>query len=200
MAIRLPAPQRRRQLLDVALDRFAAGGFEGTSMDDIAAGAGVTKPVLYQHFASKRALYLELLDDVGSRLLETIAEATALATGPRAQVQAGFGAYFRFVADHRNAFVLLFGDGPRRDAEFAAAVHRVEDAIADAVAVLIEADLDDDHRRLLARSIVGMAEGAGRDWLASSGLAQHHGTDRPEVMARRIAELAWGGLRNVRRD
>src|SRR5689334_10531993 len=77
VAIRLPAPQRRRQLLDVALDRFAAGGFERTSMDDIASGAGVTKPVLYQHFASKRALYLELLDDVGSRLLETIAEATA---------------------------------------------------------------------------------------------------------------------------
>ena len=58
---RLPAPRRRRQLLDVALERFSEGGLYGTSMEQIAEAAGVTKPVLYQHFGSKRALYLELL-------------------------------------------------------------------------------------------------------------------------------------------
>ena len=74
---RLPAAERRRQLLDVALEAFAANGFHVTSMDDIAEAAGVTKPVLYQHFRSKRALYLELLDDVGARLMEAITKATA---------------------------------------------------------------------------------------------------------------------------
>jgi AcrR family transcriptional regulator len=70
---RLPAARRRRQLLDVALAAFASHGFHPTSMNDVAEAAGVTKPVLYQHFRSKRALYLELLEDVGERLREAIA-------------------------------------------------------------------------------------------------------------------------------
>src|SRR5688572_33467302 len=94
--VRLPAPARRRQLLDVALIAFGSGGFHRTSMDDVAEAAGVTKPVLYQHFGSKRALFLELLHDVGGRLLDAIAKATAEASGPRQQVEAGFSAYFHF--------------------------------------------------------------------------------------------------------
>lgn len=182
---------RRGQLLDVALERFAAGGFHRTSMEDIAAAAGVTKPVLYQHFASKRALYLELLDDVGAQLLAAITDATAAAAGPREQVENGFAAYFRFVAGHEPAFRLLFGGGPRRDEQFAEAVARVEQAIANEIAKMIEADLEDDHRAQLARAIVGLAEGVSRD----------AGPDfDPEVLGRRMAELAWAGLRGVRRD
>src|SRR3712207_1523157 len=94
--VRLPAAERRRQLLDVALATFAHRGFHPTSMNEIAEAAGVTKPVLYQHFASKRQLYLELLDDVGGRPLEAIAKATASAAGPREQVVNGLTAYFRF--------------------------------------------------------------------------------------------------------
>src|SRR5256714_14409627 len=106
MAVRLPAARRRRQLLDVALGVFAANGFHRTSMEDVADAAGVTKPVLYQHFASKRELYLELLDDVGSQLMVEIAKAVATAAGPRHQGESGFAAYFRFVADHQDAFHL----------------------------------------------------------------------------------------------
>src|SRR5687768_4632909 len=69
---RLPAARRRQQLLDVALGVFAERGFHPTSMNDLAEAAGVTKPVLYQHFGSKRELYLELLDDVGTRLRTAI--------------------------------------------------------------------------------------------------------------------------------
>ena len=98
MSDRLPAAQRRRQLLDVALVRFAERGFHGTSMDDVAEAAGVTKPVLYQHFGSKRDLYLELLDDVGAQLLSAIAAATTSAGRPRAQVEAGFAAYLEVVS------------------------------------------------------------------------------------------------------
>jgi AcrR family transcriptional regulator len=161
-------------------------------MDDVAEAAGVTKPVLYQHFRSKRALYLELLDDVGGQLLDAITKATASASGPRQQVEAGFAAYFRFVAEHQSAFRLLFGSGPRRDRQFAEAVRSVEDAIAAAVAVLIEADIDEDHRRLLANGIVGLAEGTGRHWVAS-------GLDLdPDQVAARIADLAWAGLRGIK--
>ena len=78
-----------------ALEVFARQGFHATSMNEIADAAGVTKPVLYQHFTSKRGLYLELLSDVGNRLLEAIAKATANAGSPRAQVERGFAAYFQ---------------------------------------------------------------------------------------------------------
>ena len=163
-------------------------------MDDIAEAAGVTKPVLYQHFTSKRDLYLELLDDVGGRMMDNIAKAVAAATGPREQVEAGFLAYFGFVDREADAFRLLFGSGTRRDEEFERAVRRVEDSIAEAVAVLIEVAIGPDHRRLLAHALVGMAEATSRRWVADGE------ANDPAVLARRVAELAWAGLRGVGRD
>src|SRR3954468_22035898 len=84
--MRLPAEERRRQLLDVALDIFAERGFHSTSMDEVANAAGVTKPVLYQHFPSKRALYVELLEDVGNQMLARLTSATDRATTGRQRV------------------------------------------------------------------------------------------------------------------
>lgn len=194
MATRLPAEERRRQLLDVALDVFAEGGFHKTSMDGIADRAGVTKPVIYQHFASKRALYRELLDDTGRQLRDAIVHATATAGTPHRQVEAGFGAYFHFVAEHQNAFVLLFGGGSRRDAEFADTVVEIEESLADAVAGIIREDVpgvDEQERRLVARAIVGLAEYTGRQWLRDD-------FEPPaEVIAHRLASFAWSGLRGV---
>ena len=114
MSGRLPAAERRDQLLAVALDVFASQGFHATSMNDIAAAAGVTKPVLYQHFPSKRGLYLELLRDVGDRLMAAIGKATAEAGSAHMQVERGFQAYFHFVAEERTSFVFLFGSGARQ--------------------------------------------------------------------------------------
>ena len=74
---RLTATARREQLLEVALEVFARAGYHGTSMNDVAEAAGVTKPVLYQHFESKRELYQALLDEVGARMLSAIGTATA---------------------------------------------------------------------------------------------------------------------------
>jgi AcrR family transcriptional regulator len=195
VSARLPAPRRRRQLLDVALDEFAQRGFHATSMNDIADAAGVSKPVLYQHFRSKRALYRELLEDVGGRLRDAIGKATSEADGPRQQVEAGFAAYFGFVAEQNAAFQLLFGGGARRDEEFAAAVRRVEVSIADAIAALIDVPgLSESRRRLLAHGIVGLAEGTSRHWVL-------HGIEAdPDVLAAQAAALAWAGLRGVRGD
>jgi AcrR family transcriptional regulator len=189
---RLPAARRRKQLLDVALEVFAARGFHPTSMNDLAEAAGVTKPVLYQHFGSKRELYLELLEDVGSRLRDAIGKATSEAAGPREQVARGFAAYFRFVADHEAAFQVLFGGGTRRDEEFATHARRVEENIADTIAALIDVEgLTEAERRLLAHGIVGLAEGTSRHWI-------HEGLNGdPEDLAARVAELAWAGLRGV---
>ena len=88
-------------------------------MDEVAEAAGVTKPVLYQHFPSKRALYRELLDDVGTQLVGDMIAAARRATTGRERVEDGFAAYFRFVTDNRAAFRLLFGASVRNDPEFA---------------------------------------------------------------------------------
>ena len=82
-APRLTADARRQQIIDVAIDEFGRAGYYGTSMNDIAEAAGVTKPVLYQHFDSKADLYRALLDEVGARLLEQIAKATSDAADGR---------------------------------------------------------------------------------------------------------------------
>ena len=200
---RLPADVRRQQLLTVALRLFGARGFEATTMDDIAEAAGVTKPLLYQHFASKRALYLELLESVAQSLLEAIGKAVAEAEGPRQQVEGGFAAYFHLVVSQADAFSLLFGSDVPDDPELSKVVRHVEDMLAEAVDELIDAGLDEDHRRLLAYAVVGMAEGASRYFLAlhqhgvAPGTAETADADRA---ARRLADLAWAGLRTVHRD
>jgi len=200
-AKRLPADIRRQQLLDVSLRLFAAHGFEATTMDDIAEAAGVTKPLLYQHFASKRALYVELCDGVAQSLLEAIGKAVVAAEGPRQRVEGGFAAYFQLVVSQADAFALLIGSDVPDDPELSRAVRHVEDMLAEAVDVLIDADLERDHRRLLAYAVVGMAEGASRYFL---GVGERSGRPLEEAdadaAARRLAELAWAGLRSVHRD
>jgi AcrR family transcriptional regulator len=193
MSTRLPASARREQLLANGLEVFARQGFHRTSMNDVAEAAGVTKPVLYQHFASKRDLYLALLDEAGGQLLDAIARATATASDGKAQTEAGFTAYFQWVANDHAAFLLLFGSGARRDEEFAEAVRKVEDAIAQAIEPLIAADIDASHRRTLAHALVGLAEGASRELVAAGRSFD------PDLLARQVADLAWAGLRGVRR-
>jgi AcrR family transcriptional regulator len=198
---RLPADVRRQQLLEVALRLFAARGFAATTMDEIAEAAGVTKPLLYQHFASKRALYLELCDGVAQSLLEAIGKAVAAADGPRQQVEGGFAAYFHLVVSQSEAFSLLFGSEVPDDPELSRAVRHVEDMLAEAIDVLIDAGLDEDHRRMLAYAVVGMAEGASRYFFD-----RHKQSGPPfdaadaDRSARRLADLAWAGLRSVHRD
>ena len=191
--MRMPADQRRSQLFDVARERFAWQGFHATSMDEIAEAAGVTKPVLYQHFRSKRDLYREVLTDVGAHLLDAITKATTAAQSPHEQVELGFIAYFRFVESNEAAFRVLFGGGTRRDEEFAAQVAEVEGAIAEAIATLIDVeDLTGPQRRQLAHGLVGLAEGTSRLWMAD-------GAEEPaEDIARLVANLAWHGLRDIR--
>jgi AcrR family transcriptional regulator len=162
MSMRLPAEQRRTQLLSVAVEVFGERGFHSTSMDEVAEAAGVTKPVLYQHFPSKRALYRELLDDVDAQLVAELVVATDAAPSGRERVEAGFAAYFRFVTENRAAFRLLFGASVRNDAEFAVVAERTIDRIAALIAELIQIEAPADHRRVLAHAIVGMAEATSR--------------------------------------
>lgn len=194
MPSRLSAPERRQQLLVTSLATFARLGYRDAAMNDIAEAAGVTKPVLYQHFASKRELFLEVLEQLSSDLRDIVrdaAERTASA-GPRAQVEAGFAAWFEWVDANRDGFSVLFDGEVRRDPEFAELAARVSRMMADTVADYIVADgLEPDRRRLLAYGIVGMAESTCRRWVE-----KEIDLDADDL-ARQVSSLAWSGLRGL---
>ena len=194
MSSRLPAPERRQQLLDTALATFARSGYRDASMNDIADAAGVTKPVLYQHFKSKRELFLELLAEVAGQLRSAVRDAagSAASNGPRAQVEAGFAAWFNWVDTNRDGFTVLFDSEVRRDPEFAEQAAKVQRQMADTVAEFIVADgLTDERRQLLAYGIVGLSESTCRRWLE-----KEIDLDADEL-AVQVGGLAWSGLRGL---
>src|ERR1700747_938965 len=105
---RLPRHERRRQLLDAALEGFVSQGDHAAAMDDIAERAGVSKPVLYQHFPGKLELYLALLDESVGTLVETVGGALRSNVDPKQRVAATFGAYFEYVGEKGQAYRLIF--------------------------------------------------------------------------------------------
>jgi AcrR family transcriptional regulator len=152
----------------------------------------VTKPVLYQHFSSKRELFIELLSEIGNQLRDRIAKATAEAAGPREQIEMGFRAYFDYVGSNTDAFRVLFGSGARRDPEFASFARGVESPIATAIAELIVVDGQPaEDRVLLAHTIVGMTEAASRYWIG------HDREPDIDTLTARVSQLAWSGMRGI---
>ena len=193
MSMRLPASARREQILDVSVQVFARNGFHSTSMNDVADAAGVTKPVLYQHFDSKQDLYLALLEEAGNRLRTAVSKAVVSAANGKEQTEMGFRAYFRWVADDHDAFLLLFGSRANRDEESTTTIRRITAETAKAIAPLIAADIEAEHQRTLAQGLVGLAEGVSRY------LVERGDTFDPEVLGQQVADMAWAGLRAVHR-
>ncbi|SRR5579875_9382 len=193
---RLGATERREQLVLTALRLFGERGYRATTMEDIAHAAGVTKPLLYQHFASKRALYLELVQEVSAELLAALRAAHARATSRRELVENGYRAYFETIVHHAEAFRLLFGRHAPDDPELLGAVRAVEREVLEVVASRIPEELGDDHRRLLAYALIGLAEGGARYWVDSARKGASSAED-VEVLAGRISAMAWGGLRSI---
>ena len=186
------APARKEQILTVALTSFARSGYHNTSMNDIADALGVTKPVIYQHFDSKRALYLELLGFVGRDLVSrVVTEAAKAGDDGREKTLRGMVAYFTWVSQNRNAFSLIFESSGRVDEEFADIVKQFEDGAAAAIAPLITADVDAKDQRTFALGLVGMAEAVSRHLIAENVDFD------PEKVGRGIGGLAWAGLRSI---
>ena len=186
---RMSATDRRRQVLDVGLEVFARHGYHETSMSALAAEAGVTKPVLYQHFASKHDLFEELLSETGDRLMRAI-EASEVEDTPRRRVEAGFRSFFRFFEERPAAFALLYGTSLAVDPDFRRDARRVRDTFAEYLAGLIQT-VDHESALAMAAGINGLSEGMIRHWM-------HEEDPRPaEEMAALAARLAWGGLKSL---
>jgi AcrR family transcriptional regulator len=194
---RLPRGARRQQLLQAAQDVFVAQGFHAAAMDDIADRAGVSKPVLYQHFPGKRELYLALLEQQVGELTDRVRQAMAGTEDNRARVDGAVGAYFDFVGAEGEAFRLVFESDLRNDAEVRQLVDRGARECIEAIAEVIAADTGADSERalLLACGIIGLAESSARWWRAGKGTLA-----RNEAVAL-MSALSWRGISGFpRRD
>jgi AcrR family transcriptional regulator len=188
--VRLPRSARRKQLLAAAQQVFVAQGYHAAAMDDIAERAGVSKPVLYQHFPGKLELYLALLDTHCDALIDRVRRAMAATTDNEERVRGATEAYFDFVDHESEAFRLVFESDLRNDPAVRERVERVEQICIAAITDTIMADTGVSRARaeLLAAGLVGAAETAARFWLAGG-----RKVDKPEA-EQLLTALAWRGI------
>ena len=186
MPIRLSADERRAQLERIAGQLFADAGYHGVSMEQLADAAGVSKPVLYQHFPSKRDLYLALVRDAVSEMETRVRAALEGTTDNRARVEGATAAYFAFVDDPR--FQLVFS-AERSDDEVHDEVSVAHRRVTETVAELISEDagLDRASALFLAAALRGLATDGARWW------SEHYDVSRDQAVGL-AAQLAWRGL------
>ena len=189
-APRLPREQRRQQVLAAALDVFATAGYHAASMDEIAEHAGVSKPVLYQHFPSKLELYLEILDAGIDELMAVARAALGSTTDNATRVRAMVNAYFGFVEDPRGAFRLVFESDLSNEPAVRQRVDAADLALARLSAAVIAEDtgLSDDEALLISSGMLGTVQVAARRWLRDGDQVSR------ESAADLISSLAWRGI------
>jgi AcrR family transcriptional regulator len=188
--VRLPRSARRKQLLAAAQQVFVAQGYHAAAMDDIAERAGVSKPVLYQHFPGKLELYLALLDTHCDAMVSRVRSAMEATTDNKDRVRGAIQAYFDFIDHESEAFRLVFESDLRNDPAVRERVDRVESGCIAAITDTIMADTGHSRARaeLLASGLVGAAEIAARFWLAGG-----RQVEKAEAEAL-LTTLSWRGI------
>ncbi|MCP2168809.1 TetR/AcrR family transcriptional regulator [Goodfellowiella coeruleoviolacea] len=188
--VRLPRTARRAQLLAAAQDVFVANGYHAAAMDEIAERAGVSKPVLYQHFPGKLELYLAVLETHVDELIARVRDALESTTDNKQRVQAAVGVFYDFVDREGQAYRMVFESDLRGEPAVAEAVQRATSDSVDAITDTITADagLDADRARLLAVGLVGLSQVTARAWLDGE-----RKVSKEEAVAL-ISNLAWKGI------
>jgi AcrR family transcriptional regulator len=188
---RMRAPDRRRQLLEVARKVFGRRGYHTVTMDSVAREAGVTKPILYDHFPSKRELYLALLEADLANLQKRLAEGIENSRGNRERIRASFQTYFDFVDEHAEGFRLLMQEAVGGDRHFQDLVFRFRDEVlGKVIEVLIresKGNLDRDQAKDVALGLIGMAETVAQN---NPGAPKAERSRTVDTLVR----LAWRGI------
>jgi AcrR family transcriptional regulator len=196
---RLPRRARRAQLLESALEVFVAQGYHSAAMDDIAERAGVSKPVLYQHFPGKLELYLALLDRAVDSVIEGTRAALESTDDNKQRVAATMHAFYTYVASEEGEFRLVFESDLTNEPAVRQRIDRVTTECAGLIAHVIHDDtgLPDEQSRLLAVALVGMGQVSARFWLQDR--LQGSVTIEQDTAAGLVAGLAWRGIRGYPR-
>ena len=187
---RLSRSDRRDQLLRSARAVFVGQGYHAAAMDDIAVGAGVSKPVLYQHFPSKLELYLALLTESAHDMVERVRGALQSTLDNQERTQQAVRAYFSYVADDAQAYRLIFESDLRGEPAVERIVEQASADCIEAITATITADtgVDPERARLLASGLVGLSQVSARWWVAQGG------TVPAEEAVELLSTLAWRGI------
>ena len=187
---RLPKEERRAGLLTAARDVFASAGYHAAAMDDIAERAGVSKPVLYQHFPSKLDLYLAILEAGIEALEDSVRTALESTTDNKQRVYATVAAYFAFVDDPESGFRLVFESDLTSEPRVRARVEQANNTYSQMISEVIAEDtgLSKEQSLLLGSGMLGMAQIAALRWLDTGGQIPR------EEAAALIAAISWRGI------
>jgi AcrR family transcriptional regulator len=188
--VRLPRTARRAQLLAAAQDVFVTNGYHAAAMDEIAERAGVSKPVLYQHFPGKLELYMALLESHVDDMVSRVRGAIESSSDNKLRVHAAVAAFYDFVDGEGQAFRMVFESDLRSEPAVQQAIERATTDSVDAITETITADagLDEHRARLLATGLVGLSQVTARAWLADDRQLPK------EEAVNLISNLAWRGI------
>jgi AcrR family transcriptional regulator len=185
----MSATERREQLLDVGRALFAVKGFDGTSIEEIAAQAGVSKPVVYEHFGSKEGLYALVVERAVRRMLDKITGALSGGSARCLLEQAAL-ALLEYIEEDTDGFRILVRDSPvaSRAGSFASLISDIASRVEHILGREFTArGFDATLAPLYSQALVGMVALTGQWWLD-----ERHPT-RDEVAAH-LVNLAWNGL------
>jgi AcrR family transcriptional regulator len=193
--MRMTGPQRREQLLEVGRKLFAEKGFEGTSVEEIAAKAGVSKPVVYEHFGGKEGLYAVVVDREIRTLLEGITDALRAEATSRGLLEAAALALLDYVEGSTDGFRILVRDSPagQSTGSFASLISDVASQVEHLLAAEFKSrKLDPKTAPIYAQMLVGMVALTGQWWLDSRKF-------KKADVAAHLVNLAWNGLSGLER-
>ncbi|NIH78556.1 AcrR family transcriptional regulator [Amycolatopsis viridis] len=190
--VRMTGAERRQQLLDVARKLFAEKGFDGTSIEEIAQRANVSKPVVYEHFGGKEGIYAVVVDRETQSLLDRMVS-TLHGGHPRAMLEQAASALLAYVEESRDGFRILVRDSPVASASgtFSTLLNDIAMQVEHILARQFDArGYDDKLAPLYAQALVGMVALSGQWWLDARR------PKRDEVAAH-LVNLAWNGLSHL---
>ncbi|MFN2388816.1 MAG: TetR/AcrR family transcriptional regulator [Actinomycetota bacterium] len=193
--IRMTGQERRAQLLDVGRAVFASQGFDATSVEEIAHRAGVSKPIVYEHFGGKEGIYAVIVDREVQRLIDRITEGLE-GTGPRGLLEGAALAFLTYIENEPDGFRILV-----RDRSIAGSSGTLASVISDIATqveyVLVEQfkarGYDPELAPIYSQALVGMVGLVGQWWLDA-------GKPDRRVVAAHLVNLAWNGLKDLEQD
>jgi AcrR family transcriptional regulator len=185
--------ERREQLIEIGRSVFAEKGFDGATVEEFASKAGVTKPVVYEHFGGKEGLYAVVVDREVRKLVSTISESLTSAEHPRRIVENTALALLDYIDNNTDGFRVLVRDTPvdRSKGYYSSVIGEVASQVEHLLAASFkEAKLDPKSAPLYAQMLVGLIAQVGQWWL------EERSPDK-EIVASHVVNLTWLGLRNL---
>jgi AcrR family transcriptional regulator len=194
--VRMTGEQRRRQLLDIGRELFAERGFDATSVEEVAAHADVSKPVVYEHFGGKDGLYGAVVDREMQALLDRFTSALSVSAPPREMLESAALVLLDYIEQETDGFRVLTRDAPGQagGASFSSLLGEVARKVEHILGREFGARRYDPRlAQLYSQALVGMVSLVGEWWLDNRALGK-------EQVAAHLVNLSYNGLAHLDRS